>query len=72
MNPFRPFKKYVSLRKICREQQVQWQNTTVPVGAAIANYPHSAGMVRWFSTGAAIAGEQLGIMKCTWYVTLRG
>jgi len=74
LNPYRPFKKFFSCKKLSKQMNVAWQdNSTLNPAAPVANsLTKAATMFRFKLSGSAPANYQFGSFKVTWFVHMRG
>ncbi len=71
MNPYRPWKRYFSCKKLSKQQNVPWISTTAPLNSD-TELIKSLAMVRFNLAAPPTGTLPLGNFKVTWFVTFRG
>ena len=83
LNPRRRWTKFISAKKVSKQQHLDWQDTTaynqpsdLPTTYATDILSEAWTMLIWDLTKAYPAGAtndlRLGTLKITWFVTFRG
>ncbi len=74
LNPYRPFKKFLSCKKLSKQMNVPWQDngTLNPTASTPNTLTKAATMFRFKLSGTVDANYQFGTFKVTWFIHMRG
>lgn len=77
LNPYRPYKKYISVKKLSKQMNVAWQDNqaltpTTPPPHVANTLTKAATLLRFNMAVAASNTLPLGNIKVTWFMHMRG
>lgn len=73
LNTQRPWKRFISVKKLSKQQNVPWQKNADYVLGTANTLTDAATYLRFFiQSPSTTTNTTWGTLKCTWYLKMRG